>query len=84
MSTKPAQTMLIEVPVTLRIAVAFPDGEPADRRQAAEHLAQQAARRLTRVSDQRLKAFNAVNKIHDLGDGEICSVVTKEWGSSAA
>ncbi|MCR6629861.1 MAG: hypothetical protein NVV74_07290 [Magnetospirillum sp.] len=68
------QTVVVEVPVTLRIAVAFPDGAPADARQAATELASEAARRLTHVSAPRLRAFNEVNRLHPHGEGVLAGM----------
>ncbi|MCR6633033.1 MAG: hypothetical protein NVV74_24970 [Magnetospirillum sp.] len=84
MSSNPSNVLVIEVPVTLCIAVSFPDGVPADGRTAAEDLARQAAQRLTHVSGSRLRAFNAVNKIHAQGRGEVRSVVAAPCTDNAA
>lgn len=67
-------TVVVEVPVTLRVAVAFPDGAPADACQAARDLADEAARRLTHVSEPQLRAFNEVNRLHPHGEGVVAGV----------
>lgn len=67
-------TVVVEVPVTLRIAVAFPDGAPADARQVARELAGEAARRLTHVSEPQLRAFNEVNRLHPHGEGVVAGI----------
>lgn len=68
------QTVVVEVPVTLRIAVAFPGGAPADPRQAARELAAEATRRLTHVGEAQLRAFNEVNRLHPHGEGILAGV----------
>jgi hypothetical protein len=75
------QTVVVEVPVTLRIAVAFPAGAPADVRQAARELAGEAVRRLTHVSEPQLRAFNEVNRLHPHGEGVLTSVECSAQGS---
>lgn len=69
-----SDTVVVEVPVTLRIAVAFPDGSPADPAVAAKKLAEQAAKSLTHVSHPQLCAFNEVNRVHPFASGVLESV----------
>lgn len=67
-------TVVVEVPVTLRIAVGFPEGVPADADHAARALAAEAAKSITHMSQPRLRAFNEVHRIHPVGEGVLESV----------
>lgn len=81
MSKSSADTVVVEVPVTLRIAVAFPEGTPSDPRQAARQLAAEAAKSLTHVSQPQLRAFNEVNRLHPHGTGVLQSVESQLPGA---
>lgn len=72
------ENVVVEIPVTLRVAVTFPEGAPPDPRRAAEQLARQATESFTHISASRIQAFNAVNRIHAFASGEVCSVVAKD------
>ncbi|MBY6260916.1 hypothetical protein EI613_03125 [Azospirillum sp. 412522] len=59
---------IIDVPVTLRIAVAdTPDGQA---------LALRAAEHFSHVSHAQIAAFNAVNRVHSADQGTVESVAS--------
>ncbi len=66
--------VVVDVPVTLRITIGFPDGLPIDAARAAVVLACQAADRLGYVSQERIRAFNAMNRLDHFTPGVIESV----------
>lgn len=68
------ETIVVEIPMVMRIEVAFPDGEPRQRELAAQQLAVSAAKSLAHVSAAQISAFNEVNRLHPSGLGEVRSV----------
>lgn len=75
MSAKSApEIVVVEVPVTLRVEVIFPEGPPRDSLQSAHFLAVCAAKSLTHVSAAQIHAFNEVNRLHPFGTGEVLAV----------
>jgi hypothetical protein len=68
------QTIVVEVPETLAISVAVPEGAGEEGRQAARALAQHAARMFSHVSHATIDAFNETNRLHPEGSGLVTAV----------
>ncbi|HYG88510.1 MAG TPA: hypothetical protein VD978_19885 [Azospirillum sp.] len=69
-------SLIVDVPVTLHIAVSFPEGQPIDAQGAAAAIAAHAAEHFAHVSQVRIAAFNEVNRIHPYGAGIIETVTS--------
>jgi len=71
---KNENALVVEVPVTLKIAVRVPQGDNGDAKGVARALAQHAAHSLSHVSHARLDAFNETNRVHPHAAGEVTAV----------
>jgi hypothetical protein len=68
------QSVVVDVPVTLRVAVSVPEGQPDDIGQAARQLASAAVESFGHVSHDRIRAFNEVNRVHSVVPGQVETV----------
>lgn len=74
-ATNAVETVVFEVPVTMRVTVALPQAMSPTARAEAESLAADAARSFAHVSAARLHAFNEVNRLqHPSLHGEVVMV----------
>lgn len=80
----PVETVVLEVPVTMRVTIAFPQAPSGDARAEAQALAADAARSFAHVSAARLHAFNEVNRLqHPALHGEVVMVESVAPGDAA-
>ena len=70
-------TVMIDVPMTLRVSVAFPDPAPSDPQAAASTLAGWMADRLVHVSHAQIDACNELNRLFPHGDGVVTDVAVQ-------
>lgn len=69
------ETIVLEIPISLRVTVAVPQALSGNARAEAASLAAEAARSFTHVSAARLNAFNEVNRLqHPAQHGEVVMV----------
>jgi len=73
----PNNTVVIEVPMTLRVSVAFPDPAPSDRQAAASTLAGWMADRLVHISHAQIDACNELNRLFPHGVGVVTDVTVR-------
>jgi hypothetical protein len=66
-------TVVVEVPMTMRISVQFPAGAPRAAGAAAE-LAEWAAQRLAHVSHSQIDACNELNRLFPHHPGVVAEV----------
>ena len=66
-------TVVVELPMTLRVSITFAEPAPADR-QAAAALADWVAGRLTHVSHAQIDACNEMNRLFPHGAGVVTAV----------
>ncbi len=67
-------TVVIELPMTLRVCVAFPDGAPRDPQAEATALAGWVAGKLSHVSHAQINACNELNRLFPHGAGVVTDV----------
>jgi hypothetical protein len=67
-------TVVVEVPMTLRVSVAFPDQAPNDPQAAATALAGWIADRLIHISHAQIDACNELNRLFPHGVGVVTDV----------
>jgi hypothetical protein len=67
-------TVTVELPVTMRVSVAFPGEVPADKQAAAKVLADWFAGRVLHVSHAQLDACNELNRLWHHGTGVVTDV----------
>ena len=67
-------TVTVELPVTLKVSVAFPGEAPADKQAAAKDLANWFAGKVLHVSHAKLDACNEVNRVHPHAKGVVTAV----------
>jgi len=67
-------TVVVELPMTLRVSVGFPDGEPRDPQAEATALAGWVAGKLSHVSHAQINACNELNRLFPHGSGVITDV----------
>ncbi len=70
-------TVVVEVPMTLRVSVAFPDQAPTDPETAATALAGWMAGRLSHISHAQIDACNEMNRLFPHGEGVVTDVDTR-------
>jgi hypothetical protein len=70
----PNNTVVIEVPMTLRVSVAFSDPAPSDQQAAASTLAGWMADRLVHISHAQIDACNELNRLFPHGVGVVTGV----------
>ena len=64
-------TVVVEVPMTMRIAVSFPEGASCDPKTDAAALADWAAHKLSHVTHAQIDACNEINRLFPHGAGVI-------------
>ncbi|CAH2599199.1 conserved protein of unknown function [Rhodovastum atsumiense] len=67
-------TVVVELPMTMRISVTFPDGLPGNPQADAAALADWAARKLSHVSHAQIDACNELNRLFPHGRGVVATV----------
>ena len=67
-------TVVVELPMTLRVSIAFPDGSPRNPQAEASALAGWAATKLSHVSHDQINACNELNRLFPHGAGVVTSV----------
>jgi len=67
-------TVVVEVPMTLRVSITFAGPAPADPQAAAAALASWAANQLTHVSHAQIDACNELNRLFPHGAGVVTAV----------
>lgn len=67
-------SVVVELPMTLRVCIAFPDGAPRDAQAEATTLANWIAGKLGHVSHAQIDACNEVNRLFPHGAGVVTSV----------
>ena len=77
-------TVVIELPMTLRVSVAFPDGTPRDPQAEATALAGWVAGKLSHVSHAQINACNELNRLFPHGTGVVTDVYAKVATEAAA
>ena len=69
-------SIMVEVPVTLRVSVAFPGQPPPDAQAAAKQLAVWFAGRALHVSHAQIAACNELNRLSPHGAGQVTAANT--------
>ena len=69
--------VMVEVPMTLRVSVAFPTTTPSDPQAAAAALADWIAGRLIHISHAQIDACNEMNRLFPHGAGVVTDVNTE-------
>jgi hypothetical protein len=77
-------TVVVELPMTLRVSVAFPDGAPRNPQADAAALADWAARKLSHISHDQINACNELNRLFPHGTGMVASVDAQLQGDVVA
>ncbi len=67
-------TVVVELPMTLRVSIAFPAGTPRNPLAEASALAGWAASKLSHISHAQIDACNEVNRLFPHGTGLVTSV----------
>ncbi|MGQ9369424.1 hypothetical protein [Azospirillum sp. ST 5-10] len=76
MPCAPTPPVVVDVPVTLRIEVAFPGPVASDAPTLAQSIAHHAAEFFAHASHAEIRAFNTVRGLHDGGTGEVRRVTS--------
>ena len=66
--------VVVELPMTLRVSIAFPDGAPRNPQAEASALASWAASKLSHVSHAQIDACNELNRLFPHGAGLVTGV----------
>ena len=67
-------TVVVELPMTLRVSVTFPDGEPRNKQAEAAALAGWVAGKVSHVSHAQIDACNELNRLFPHGAGVVTEV----------
>lgn len=67
-------TVTVELPMTLRVCVDFPNGAPRDPQAEAAVLAGWVANKLSHVSHAQIDACNELNRLFPHGTGVVTDV----------
>ena len=77
-------TVVVELPMTLRVSVAFPDGTPRNPQAEASALAGWAASKLSHVSHAQINACNELNRLFPHATGVVTDVDARVSAAAAA